>query len=77
MMRGGSMAFPGKRASRRLPTGDVPGERSMTPLAGPLLASFWMYEEIDALRHLIPNDFVLYLALAGLLLTLLLDFRTR
>jgi len=49
----------------------------MTPLAGPLLANFWMYEEIDALRYLMPSDFVLYLALAGLLLTLLLDFRTR
>ena len=49
----------------------------MTPLVGPLLANFWMYEEIDALRYLIPGDFVLYLALAGLLLTLFLDFRTR
>lgn len=49
----------------------------MTPLAGPLLANFWMYEEVDALGHLIPNDFVLFLALAGLLLTLLLDFRSR
>ena len=49
----------------------------MTPLAGPLLANFWMYEEIDALRYLVPCDFVLYLALAGLLLTPLLDFRTR
>ncbi len=49
----------------------------MTLLAGPLLADFWMYEEIDALRYLMPSDFVLYLALAGLLLTLLLDFRTR
>jgi hypothetical protein len=36
-----------------------------------------MYEEIDALRYLIPDDFILYLALAGLLLTLFLDFRTR
>ncbi len=49
----------------------------MTPLAGPLLANFWMYEEIDALRYLMPSDLVLYLALAGLLLTLLLDFRAR
>ena len=43
--------------------------------AGPPLANFWMYEEIEALGHLIPNDFVLFLALVGLLLTLLLDFR--
>jgi len=42
--------------------------------AGPPLANFWMYEEIGALGRLIPNDFVLFLALAGLLLTLLLDF---
>ena len=49
----------------------------MTPLAGPLPANFWMYEEIDALRYLMPSDLVLYLALAGLLLTLLLDFRAR
>jgi len=49
----------------------------MIPLAGPLLANFWMFEEIEALRHLVPNDFVLYLALLGLLLTLLLDFRHR
>ena len=49
----------------------------MTPVAGPLLSSFMMYEEIEALRHLVPNEFVLYLALLGLLLTLLLDFRHR
>lgn len=47
----------------------------MIPVAGPLLSSFLMYDEIEALRYLIPNDFVLYLALLGLLLTLLLDFR--
>lgn len=58
-------------------TGDAPEDRPMTPLAGPLLANFWMYEEIDSLRYLVPSDFVLFLALAGLLLTLLLDFRTR
>ena len=49
----------------------------MTPLVGPLLANFWMDEEIDALRYLMPSDFVLYLALGGLLLTLLLDFLNR
>jgi hypothetical protein len=47
----------------------------MIPQAGPPLANFWMYEEIAALGRLIPNDFVLFLALAGLLLTLLLDFK--
>jgi len=52
-------------------------EMQMTPVAGPLLSSFMMYEEIEALRYLVPNDFVLYLALLGLLLTLLLDFRLR
>ncbi len=45
--------------------------------AGPPLASFFMFEEIAAFRDLLPPDFVLYLALAGLLLTLLLDFRPR
>jgi len=45
--------------------------------AGPPLANFMMYEEIEAFRYLIPNEFVLYLALAGLLLALLLDFRPR
>ena len=49
----------------------------MTPLIGPLLADFLMYDEIVALRYLIPGDFVLFLALAGLLLTLLLDARVR
>lgn len=49
----------------------------MTPVAGPLLSSFLMYDGIEELRHLVPNDFVLYLALLGLLLTLLLDFRHR
>ncbi len=56
---------------------NVPEDRPMTPLAGPLLSSFLMYDEIAALRYLIPDDFVLFLALAGLLLTLLLDFRPR
>jgi hypothetical protein len=51
------------------------GVQAMIPQAGLPLANFWMYEEISALGHLIPNDFVLFLALAGLLLTLLLDFR--
>lgn len=49
----------------------------MIPVAGPLLSSFLMYDGIEELRHLVPNDFVLYLALLGLLLTLLLDFRHR
>jgi hypothetical protein len=52
-------------------------EMQMIPVAGPLLSSFLMYDEIEALRYLVPNDFVLYLALLGLLLTLLLDFRRR
>jgi hypothetical protein len=56
---------------------NVPEDRPMTPLAGPLLADFLMYDEIAALRYLIPGDFVLFLALAGLLLTLLLDVRPR
>ena len=45
--------------------------------AGPLLASFLMFDEITAVRHLVLNEFVLYLALAGLLLTLLLDLFPR
>lgn len=49
----------------------------MTPVAGPLLSSFMMFDGIENLRHLVPSDFVLYLALLGLLLTLLLDFRLR
>jgi len=49
----------------------------MIPLAGPLLANFLMFDEIVALRQLIPNDFILFLALAGLLLTLLLDVLPR
>lgn len=77
MMSGVNLIRPEGQASRVRKTGNVPGDRSMTPLAGPLLANFFMYEEIDALRYLMPSDFVLYLALAGLLLTLLLDFRTR
>ncbi|MDH3238058.1 MAG: hypothetical protein OEM47_05995 [Deltaproteobacteria bacterium] len=52
-------------------------EVQMIPVAGPLLSSFLMYDEIEALRYLVPSDFVLYLALLGLLLTLLLDFRHR
>ena len=74
-MSGGDLIRPEGRAFRVRRTGDARGDRSMPPLAGPLLANFWMYEEIDALRYLMPSDFVLYLALAGLLLTLLLDFR--
>jgi hypothetical protein len=49
----------------------------MTPVAGPLLSSFMMFYEIDALHHLVPLDLVLYLALLGLLLTFFLDFRHR
>jgi len=45
--------------------------------AGPLLASFLMFEEITAFRDLVPSEFPLYLALAGLLLSLFLDFRPR
>ncbi|MGZ8432046.1 MAG: hypothetical protein ACXW4G_03790 [Candidatus Deferrimicrobiaceae bacterium] len=45
--------------------------------AGPLLSSFLMFDEITAFRHLVLNEFVLYLALAGLLLTLLLDLFPR
>jgi hypothetical protein len=49
----------------------------MTPLAGPLLASFLMFDGIAAPRYLLLGAFVLCLALAGLLLTFLLDFRAR
>lgn len=49
----------------------------MIPFAGPLLASFLMFDEIVALRHPVTHDVVLFLALAGLLLTLLLEFRSR
>jgi hypothetical protein len=45
--------------------------------AGPLLVSFLIFEEITAFRDLVPSEFVLYLALAGLLLSLFLDFRPR
>ena len=49
----------------------------MTPVAGPLLSSFMMFYEIEALHNLVPLDFVLYLVLMGLLLTFFLDFRHR
>jgi hypothetical protein len=49
----------------------------MPPVAGPLLSSFLMFEEIETLRPPVPIDFVLYLALLGLLLAFLLDFRHR
>jgi hypothetical protein len=49
----------------------------MTPVAGPLLSSFMMFYEIEALHHLVPLDFVPYLALLGFLLTFFLDFRQR
>lgn len=45
--------------------------------AGPLLSTFFMFEEIASLRFLVPDSFILCLALLGLLLTLLLDFRPR
>ena len=45
--------------------------------AGPLLSSFFMFEEIAALGHLVPDTLPLVLALIGLLLTLLLEFRPR
>lgn len=49
----------------------------MTPLAGPLLASFLMFDGMAAPRYLLLGAFFLCLVLAGLLLTLLLDFRAR
>ena len=49
----------------------------MHPFAGPLLASFLMFDEIDALRYLLPGVVILCVALAGLLLTFLLDLRAR
>jgi len=52
-------------------------DMQMTPVAGPLLSSFMMFYEIEALHHLVPLEFVLYLALLGLLLTFFLDFRHR
>lgn len=45
--------------------------------AGPLLSSFFMFEEIESLRYLVPDTLPLILALIGLLLTLLLEFRPR
>jgi hypothetical protein len=45
--------------------------------AGPLLANFLMFEENTTFRHPVPDEFVLYLALAGLLLALLLDLLPR
>jgi hypothetical protein len=45
----------------------------MNLAAGPPLANFLMFEEVTALGYLIPDDFVLVLALAGLLLVLLLE----
>src|SRR3989304_9888474 len=60
------------------PKGGAPREnRSMILQAGPLLISFLMFEEITAFCDLVPSEFVLYLALAGLLLSLFLDFRPR
>lgn len=43
--------------------------------AGPLLSSFLVFDEITAFRYIVPNSFVLLLALLGLLIALLLDFR--
>ncbi len=45
----------------------------MIPLAGPPLASFLVFEEIFAFRHLVPARTPLLLALVGLLLVLLLE----
>ncbi|KRT72802.1 MAG: hypothetical protein XU12_C0015G0034 [Deltaproteobacteria bacterium CSP1-8] len=45
--------------------------------AGPLLVSFLIFEEITAIRDLVPSEFVLYFALVGLLLSLFLDFCPR
>lgn len=52
-------------------------EAEMSPFAGPLLANFLMFDGIVAHHHSIPADVVLFLVLAGLLLTLFLDFRSR
>ena len=49
----------------------------MTPVAGPLLSSFMMFYEIEALPYRLPFDFVLCIGLLGLLLAFLLDFRHR
>ena len=49
----------------------------MTPVVGPLLSSFLMFYEIDALHRLVPLEFVLFLPLLGLLLTFFLGFRRR
>jgi hypothetical protein len=49
----------------------------MTPVYGPLLTSFMMFYEVEALRDPVPIGLVLYLALLGLLLTILLGFRHR
>lgn len=49
----------------------------MTPLAGPLLASFLMFDGNAGPGYLLAGAFVLCLALAGLFLALLLDFRAR
>lgn len=76
-MKARKLPITGRKVPRREPMVDVPGDRTMPPLAGPPLANFFMFDEIVALRHLIPNDFILFLALVGLLLTLLLDFRSR
>jgi len=66
----------GRHVHRQI--GGAPREnRSMILQAGPLLISFLMFEEITAFCDLVPSEFVLYLALAGLLLSLFLDFRPR
>ncbi|GAB4362891.1 MAG: hypothetical protein Kow00128_03110 [Deltaproteobacteria bacterium] len=49
----------------------------MEILAGPLLSSFFMFEEIEALGALMPDTLPLILCLIGLLLTLLLEIRPR
>ena len=49
----------------------------MTPLAGPLLASFLMFDGNAPPGYLLTGAFVLCLALAGLFLALLLEFRAR
>ena len=53
------------------------GNRPMTPLAGPLLASFLMFDGNAPPGYLLTGAFVLCLALAGLFLALLLEFRAR
>lgn len=49
----------------------------MSLQAGPLLSTFFMFEEVASLRFLVPDSLAVFLALLGLLLALLLDVRPR